>query len=613
LAQESDQTVLVVREIEDIVLAGWGIVDVGGIFTERNSREIAQHILDKSNSEDIQGVVFYDKDKCPKVLHRKASANFENVCPYEEETLSSEVLTAYWSQPFTTGSDLKIQSTAHCLVCISKDTIFRDVLQGAWRPRKFGRGQHERFAVTEQTRTIICEALHLPLDTKLFSHHIIAYTLLKQIDRQASDNCRSLRHAASAILERGFIQALLVSDPSTLDDLYESCSELYAQKQPQRLYDRYAITTKDLSADEAMEALLTQTLNSKACKYLCEKGFLDHKQVEAELNALRKRKSSLPERIHEVIPEIRTRVQVQTQTQVQKQTQTQTQQEVSEVQWAPTYRYSIVNDFENKICKELFTAKDLFQGFQSVQRNEISGACIRLHDLFSAEASTKELAVFFPFHVGTTVNLHQAFQQGFTLMSQKGAYPVEYALTIQREKDNRAIVLLSQEDAEKVYEGIQGNTIRQTPGMAVCLINIHSGVAYPIIGGTEAASATQKDFSILIDRLRLKIFDGDLSFTVEEKIGLLYIAASFGPDGQKRLLDFVRKFSISVHKEAVENFVSLETLFADLGEDRVRRTLEAVPLEQREKLLRTQSIRPPYTPEFLHDLRDAYNQTRMPV
>jgi hypothetical protein len=613
LTQEPDQTVLVVREIEDIVLAGWGIIDVGGVFTERDSREIAQCILDKSDPENIQGIVFYDKDKCPKVLHRKASTNFENVFPYEEETLSPEVLTAYWSQPFTTGSDLKIQSTAHCLVCISKDTIFRDVLQGVWRPRKFGRGQHERFVVTEQTRTIICEALRLPLDSSLFSHHIIAYTLLKQIDRQASDNCRSLRHAASAILERGFIKALLVSDPSTLDGLYESCSELYAQKQPQRLYDRYAITTKDLSADEAIESLLAQTLNSRACRYLCEKGFLDHHQVKAELNALRERKSSLPERIHEVIPEIRTKVQVQTQTQVRKQTQTQTQQELSEVQWTPTYRYSIVNDFESKICTGLFTTKALFQGLQSVQRNEISGACIRLHDLFSAEEPTKKLADFFPSHVGTTVNLHQAFQQGFTLMSRKGAYPAEYALTIQGDEGNRAIVLLSQEDAEKVYEGIQEKTILQTPGMAVCLINIHSGAAYPIIGGAEAASATQKDFSVLVDRLRLKIFDGDLSFTVEEKIGLLYIAASFGPDGPKRILDFVKTFSIPVHREAVENFVSLETLFADLGEDRVRQTLKAVPPELHKDLLSTQSIRPPYTPEFLHRLRDAYNQTRMPV
>ena len=660
LAREPDQTVLVVRDPDEIVLPGWGIIDVGGMFTERNSQEIAERILDKSDSESIQGVVFYDKDKCPKVLHRKTypyklknrefanveghrfdsektgplfaigavfseskmgfstkaktdsstclgiSADFENVCLYEKETLSPEVLTAYWSQPFTTGSDLKIQSTAHCLVCISKDTILRDVLQGVWRPRKFGRGQHERFVVTEQTQEIICRTLHLPEGTNLCSYHIIAYTLLIQIDRQASDNCRSLRHTASSILERGFIHALLVSDASSLDELYESCSELFSQEQPQSLYDRYATTTKELFSDEAIEALITKTLYSKPCAYLCEKGFLVRKQVETELSALRNRRISLPERIHEVIPEIRTKIQVQTQTQVQKQTQTRTQQEVSEVQWTPTYRYSIVCDFKDILCTGKFTPQALFQNIQSVQRNSISGACIRLHDLFSAEEATKEFADLFPSHVGTTVNLHQAFQQGFTLMSQKGAYPAEYALTIQREEGNRAIVLLSQEDAENVYEGVLEGTIFQTPEMAVCLINIHSGATYPVIGGPDAASATQKDFSVLVDRLRLKIFDGNLSFTVEEKIGLLYIAASLGPDGPKKILDFASKFSIPVHRKAVENFVSLETLFADLGEDRVRRTLKAVSPEQRKGLLSIHSTCPPYTPEFLRQLWDTY-------
>jgi hypothetical protein len=609
LSQEEDKTVLIVQKPEDIVTADHGIIDIGGVLAEENSRDIAKKIIDKCD-QSIQGVVFYDVDKKPKVLHRSIELEKTGeVCLYEEETLPPEQLTAYWSEPFTTGSDLKIQATAHCLVSISKDTHLSNILQGVWRLRKLGRGQHVKFVVNEETRRIICESLHLPSNTELYSHHIISYTLSKQIERQASDNCRLLRHKASAILERGFIQAFLVLDPSSLEELYVACSELFVHTQPCRLYDQYATKAQELSADEAIDSIISKTLKSNACRYLCEKGFLRLQDVEAELEKLKSMKDDLPEKISEVIPETGTKVQVQTQTQTQKQTQTQTQQDLSEVRFTPIYRYPIVMDFQDKMSPKKFTTESLFQDLQRIQHNSISGACIRLRDLFAAESSISELQEFFPSHLGTTVNLHQAFQQGFTLMSHKGAFPAMYALSIRKEAGERAMVLLSQEDAENIHAAVTAGIIQPTPGIAFCLVNIHSGSTYPVVGDDTAALATQTDFDVLVDRLRLKIFDGDLCCTGEEKLALLFIAATLDPDGGKIVLSFMKKFSLAVHPEAAGHFPSLETLFADSGKSYVRKiihSLGTLSSEQQKTLFGSQPPHPPYSKEFLRRLHKGF-------
>jgi hypothetical protein len=609
LSQERDQTVLVEAKASAIAVKDHGIIDIGGLLAEENPRSVAKKILDRCDPRAIQGVVFYDEDKKPKVLHRSIDPQKEgNVCLYEEETLPPEQLTAYWSEPFTTGSDLKISSRAYCLVTISKDTQLSSLLQGVWRLRKLGKGQHVKFVIDEDTKKIICTALGLPYDTELLSHHIIAYTLAKQIERQASDNYRSLRHRASAILERGFIQAFLVFDPSALGELYEACSELFVHTPPSRLYDRYATKAQELSADDAIRSIIEKTLNSKAFLYLCKKGILRRQDVEAQLHELHMKKAELPERVSEVIPEIGTKVQVQTQTQTQaqKQVQTQTQQNLSEVSFVPKYRYSIVKDFRDKIRPESFTSATLFQNLEPVQQNSIFGACIRLRDLFAAEPSTQEMQDFFPAHLGTTVNLHQAFQPGFTLMTRKGAFPAEYALSIKKEGGERAMVLLSQEDAENIHRAAALKEIRQTRELSVCLVNIHSGSTYPVIGDEQASLATQHDFDVFVDRLRLKIFNGDGCFTAEEKIGLLFIASTLDPDGSKKILSFVKNFSLAIHPEETAHFAPLETLFADCGQSCVQNTIAKLSPQARSTLFTGQPLQPPYSREFFVQLRESY-------
>lgn len=546
-AEETAVAVVSPEDDRSVFRTNEGFIDVGGLFQNVPGIEIAKKMLLQCDAT-IEGVIFFDANRLPMVLSRDGS-----VCRYETSPIPREKRIAYWGLPDSFGIDVQIAQQTTCAVFVSKDSILRDILQGVWRLRGLGKGQHVHFIVDAECHALICQRLGLPPTTALTKEHLIAFTLQKQIDRQGEDNYRSLQQKADAILQKGFVRLVLREGVETLSEALDECKSLFFQQKPALPFDEYGKEPQSEKSGVAISRIINNTLRSSACRYLITKGILEEESVRRQLAQLAKEmEEKLPESVPQESSAINTSIQIQTQT----QTQTQMQVPLVELESSshtPQQRYFFNLLYE--LCeKEEENYPTLTRLERIVPRNQrnalhesINHLLFPLWCIFPYDARTALFAECLPQNIATSVNVHEVSWKEFTPLT-RDYIPIEYGLLI-RKGEERVLIATDQ----VVAKDFMTEKLRDhLPGYETALVNIHSGVFYSCPIGTPLTEATQSDFQVLILRTCLKIVFGDLHLSSQEQQALLAWCTQLGPEGHEKMARFITEYVCVMYPEANE-------------------------------------------------------------
>ena len=113
------------------------LIDAGALVTGFTNAEVAQRLLDGLPHDLFDGVVYLIQGGTKRILLRGSVEPLE----LERCGVPKERRFSFYDQVHTTGTDIPQPATAHAVLTLSADLIFRDYAQAAYRMRGIGKGQ----------------------------------------------------------------------------------------------------------------------------------------------------------------------------------------------------------------------------------------------------------------------------------------------------------------------------------------------------------------------------------------------------------------------------------------------------------------------------------------
>eukprot|EP00941_MAST-03F_sp_MAST-3F-sp1_P005039 g5039.t1 len=118
------------------------LIDTGALVTGMSNFQVARYLLNKGMPL-IDAVVFLDQDDRKMVLVRRGM----KVLRMSQCGIPKSKRFAFYDQVHTTGMDIKHVLDAEAVLTLSKDMVFRDYAQGAFRMRGIGKGQRVKLYI----------------------------------------------------------------------------------------------------------------------------------------------------------------------------------------------------------------------------------------------------------------------------------------------------------------------------------------------------------------------------------------------------------------------------------------------------------------------------------
>jgi hypothetical protein len=596
-----------------------GIIDVGGLLCGRSGRDIAQRMLENSDPASISGVIFYENKK-QMVLERNKSPY-----PLSQCKAPKEKLAAFWEQQFTVGSDLRLGEKAESTVLVGKHTMLRDLLQGIWRMRQFGKGQKVHFATDEETARIIRQTFNLPEGRPITIKHIFAFALKNQTDRLAVDNPRAFEHKASAFLEGNAIQELVTKRGDELTQAMEKASDLFFQE----AHEEYGIKEEEIPIDSEIERIHQQTISHKCAPANVEEVF---STLKGQMQ------KSLPQTLPGHKSGGLVQIQQQTQAKTTSQVKTAVQAAVVILPFGPNMLgKSRMEPFFLKLSegRELPVASDIteltpeqkqvidalrpapFQHYKPEEvkdervvlatKEEYAPMC-NLGALFGAFDVTKEFSDTISRDIYTSTMIHDT---GFGSRPYSRAVPiVDYMVCYQKGDDEttRRYLMLTQEEAETFTKCTQLGS----GDYKAVLINFHSGAMYHHPGSEKLKGSLGRNDQALCTRVQAKIYNGFLRLTPEEQLGFLLWCMEGNKWGKVK--SFLEGFIVQGNALAKSTYGPIEKILEGKGESLVagllkRYTERKETKDEAEALMQRLATTHTVDKEMIHTLLTWMQQT----
>jgi hypothetical protein len=126
------------------------LIDTGALITGMTNLQVAQTLL-KIGLPWCEGVVYLDEYDRKMVLVRATG----RVLKMAQCGVPADKRFAFYDQVHTTGMDIQHVLDAKAVLTISKDMVFRDIAQGAYRMRGINKGQTIHIMVIPEVKDLI--------------------------------------------------------------------------------------------------------------------------------------------------------------------------------------------------------------------------------------------------------------------------------------------------------------------------------------------------------------------------------------------------------------------------------------------------------------------------
>lgn len=143
------------------------LIDTGALITGMTNLEVATFLLQNGLSW-CEGVVFLDDYDRKMVLVRSTG----RVLKMAQCGIKSEQRFAFYDQVHTTGMDIQHTLNARAVLTLSKDMVFRDYAQGAYRMRGINKGQTIHLMIIPEVCDLISRELRKIGATSLISEAV---------------------------------------------------------------------------------------------------------------------------------------------------------------------------------------------------------------------------------------------------------------------------------------------------------------------------------------------------------------------------------------------------------------------------------------------------------
>lgn len=258
------------------------LADLGGIFRGTSSEEVARTIMQLPfwKNTKIQGIVFYDSEGKRQILLKETL----DIILFEQSGLSKEEIIAYWSQKYTTGSDIPLAADMTTTVTIGEHTAMRDLLQAVWRNRKLHRGQRISFNVLEEDEKLIREKLNkagYQPQERLSLADVFFYVKYHEAQRQGDYNLRGLRFNIKNILIKHLLQKYWTTDNP--QSFKKPLQEMFSEDKPKEPYLQYGSISETVSGEEIGHREIVQMKKTAAFQLF---SYEEQKEIEGEWNEI---------------------------------------------------------------------------------------------------------------------------------------------------------------------------------------------------------------------------------------------------------------------------------------------------------------------------------------
>jgi hypothetical protein len=131
------------------------LIDTGALITGLTNLQVAQRLVSGDGLPWCEGVVFLDESDRKMILVRATG----RVLKLAQSGITPEKCFAFYDQVHTTGMDIKHTINATAVLTLSKDMVFRDYAQGAYRMRGINKGQKIHVFVIPEVKDLLLREL----------------------------------------------------------------------------------------------------------------------------------------------------------------------------------------------------------------------------------------------------------------------------------------------------------------------------------------------------------------------------------------------------------------------------------------------------------------------
>jgi hypothetical protein len=131
------------------------LIDTGALITGLTNLEVAQRLITGDGLPWCDGVVFLDESDRKMILVRATG----RVLKLAQSGIPSDKRFAFYDQVHTTGMDIQHTINACAVITLSKDMVFRDYVQGAYRMRGINKGQRIHVYVIPEVKDLMIREL----------------------------------------------------------------------------------------------------------------------------------------------------------------------------------------------------------------------------------------------------------------------------------------------------------------------------------------------------------------------------------------------------------------------------------------------------------------------
>ena len=231
-----------------------------------------------------------------------------------------------------------------------------------------------------------------------------------------------------------------------------------------------------------------------------------------------------------------------------------------------------------------YAVMEVIRGDAGRAIDKFASGIFRLREIFKLHDEETDVSDVIPDDVGTTLNVHPILHKGFTPLTINSK-PIELALYVRDERGGQFMVAIDQHEASlfRIVPGEPTDESEKKVDKSLALVNVHSGVVYPISGEFNVfyrkweesdLQSLDNNVSFLVDRVCLKIFSGDLNLSWREQLALFARCSQLGVEhGFKKMSRYIQEYVCVVCPQAQLTKEGVLRMLEDEGKSLIRNTI----------------------------------------
>ncbi|MCP5507744.1 MAG: DUF3638 domain-containing protein [Chlamydiales bacterium] len=495
------------------------VIDIPGLFKDVANEEVAK-AFDNSLNDTVDRVTFYDDKRGGFVkLDRKTKLIDKDAVDILEPRF------AFYDQPRTVGSDIKLAKDGTAIVLATPTTPITKIGQGIGRMRQLGKNQKIRFLIPEST-----------LKTQKITKEELVQRWIVELEAE-----EARRNTSSACQ---LIDDMIESEVrKTLQSLESSKAATCQQKNRNLFIKEHDVSAKSLYGKETTTIagydLVIKHIDSRR-KLLRQISGLTRKQrksIDNELAKARKTAGILKLKNEvKVGPDSSATFQAQQQMQMQMQTQRETEVETETIQ-------AVIPPDERKYqfvrwTDMISTTGQLFTSVK-IGKDQASSPFHKVSDVFrNSESKTiRKVAALFSDNLLVSVNFWHHRQRLYG-SKQKPFHSYIVQVTERDGKNRFTVTLIDETEAREIEYKAQ----KEAGQVKAALINLEKGIVTPLSNTFSEEDMKNNEFHKLT--AQIKILSGNLSkkydLTEDEAAAFKHHFANVSVK-EKDLYDFIKE------------------------------------------------------------------------